>query len=321
MRRPTRLFLTTIATVLLLAAGVSAQRNPPMTEQQRDIEKETYYARFSELRKGPSGEHQRLAYESGREYLKRFEGDKDADARTVRKFVNEYEKVMGDYQIFAAYTAQNYAKTFELGHKSLGLQPENFFVLAVLSEAGYDKAQAGDKSSNTETIDYLRRAVKVLDGAKVSKADPFKSIGMAHGFLNFALGLFVKDQSPLEAAAAFRKAAESDSPYRDDPLVYYRLGVAILKGEFAQVSSEYNEKYGAQRASPEQQAMLERVQKLGGRAIDAYARAIALSTKPEQQPFKTKLVEQLTALYKSFHNNSDTGLNELVTSVLSKPLP
>ena len=76
--------------------------------------------------------------------------------------------------------------------------------------------------------------------------------------------------------------------------------------------------------------MLERIQKLGLQAIDAYARAVALTDParaqgPNQPQFsptaRTKILEQLTALYKSFNNNSDAGLNELVASVLSKPLP
>jgi DNA-binding ferritin-like protein len=66
--------------------------------------------------------------------------------------------------------------------------------------------------------------------------------------------------------------------------------------------------------------MFERVSHLGERAIDAYARAVALSTSPQQQETKNKIFAQLTALYRTFHN-SDAGLNELIATVLSKPLP
>ena len=60
---------------------------------------------------------------------------------------------------------------------------------------------------------------------------------------------------------------------------------------------------------------------LAERAIDAYARAVALSARPEQQDARGKILAQLTTLYKSFHNNSDEGLNELVSGVLAKPIP
>ncbi len=88
----------------------------------------------------------------------------------------------------------------------------------------------------------------------------------------------------------------SNSPYRNDPLIYDRLEIAILKGEFAQVSAEYNEKYGNKEPSPEQKAMFERINHFGERAVDAYARAVALSTSPQQQELKTKILAQLTAL-------------------------
>jgi hypothetical protein len=42
---------------------------------------------------------------------------------------------------------------------------------------------------------------------------------------------------------------------------------------------------------------------------------------PFPPEFRTKVLAQLTALYKSFHNDSDDGLNELISGVLAKPLP
>jgi hypothetical protein len=99
------------------------------------------------------------------------------------------------------------------------------------------------------------------------------------------------------------------------------LGLAILKGEFAQLSTEYNQTFGGKPSSPEQAAMLGRINHLVEQTIDAYARAVAPSTKPEQQAVPTKILGQLTGLYKNFHNNSDEGLEESVASVLSKPMP
>jgi len=67
--------------------------------------------------------------------------------------------------------------------------------------------------------------------------------------------------------------------------------------------------------------MLNRILHLAGQAIDAYARALALSAKPEQQDARGKILAQLTALYKTFNNNSDAGLNDLIAGVLSKSIP
>jgi hypothetical protein len=324
--------LSLLAALVFSAAvpNVCAQRNPPMAEQQRDAEKERYYATFNTYRRIPLQDSQRRAYETAIEYLKRFEGDKDADARTVRQFVIEYERGGIQARLLTTYNSKDYAKTFAIGKPILDRDPENFFVLSIMTEAGFDSGQATKTESLEGTLDYATRALKLLEAGKVTAPDPFKDMGTAHGYLNMVAGTILRDKSPAEAARAFRKAAQSESFYRQDPIIYHRMGIAILRGEFAQLSNEYNEKYGSQQSSPAQQAMLERIQKLGLQAMDAYARAVALTDPartqgPNQPQFspaaRTKILEQLTALYKSLNNNSDTGLNELIATVLSKPLP
>ena len=307
--------------LLFCASTVSGQINPTMTKQYRNEEKESYYAKFQEHKKIPTGEQQRLAYEDAKRYLDRFGGDNDANSQTVRKFVAEYERFIQTHDINAAFGAKNYGRTFEIGRPIVKNDPENFYVLAVLVGAGYANALAGDGSLNAETADYARKAIRLIEDGKVSKPDPIKSMPIAEGFLNYMLGWLIRDQLPVEAAAAFVRAAKIDNPYRANPLTYRLLGVAILKGEFAQMTSEYNEKFGSKPSSPDQTAMLARITALADRAIDAYARAVALSTNPQQQEVRGKMLKQLTALYKNFHNNSDAGLEELISTVLTRPLP
>lgn len=330
------LFLTgTVAALLCMSGSIFAQApttanpnappispiNPTMTSGHMDSEKENLYAKFTDFKRNPNPEEQRFAYPTAKEYLRRWGGETDSETKEVRKWVLEYERAMHERELYAAYNAKDYAKTFEIGRPFIRADPEYFFAFAILTEAGYDNFFAGNSSLNAESAEYARRAIQLLENGKVSKADPFKSMEIARGFLNFALGTFVKDEKPVEAAAAFAKAVKSDSPYRTDPAAYHRLGVSILKGEFAQLSAEYNEKFGGKPASAEQSAMMKRLAHLVERTIDAYARAVALSTKPEQQEARNKILAQLTTLYKNFHNNSDAGLNELIATVLSKPMP
>ena len=327
-----RFLLPAISTALLgltFVGSISAQSpgnpmtpsNPTMVGRHLDDDKEALYAQFNDYKRNPNPEQQRFAYPTAKEYLRRFGGETDRETKEVQKFVAEYERAMHERELYAAYGARNYAKTFELGRPLLKSDPESFFVLGIMAEAGYDSALAGNASLNTETIDYAKRAIRLIEDNKVSKADPFKSMDIARGFLNFALGWFLKDEEPVTAAVAFTKAVQTDSPYRTDPAAYHRLGVSILKGEFNQFSALYNEKFGNKPPSAEQTAMLERIKHLADRAIDAYARAVALSTRPEQQDAKNKILAQLTTLYKNFHNGSDAGLNELISTVLSKPMP
>ena len=305
------------------ASVASAQLTPAptMTGQINDSARDDLYNRFAENKKVPVAERQRLAYEAARDYVKRFNQEGDPHFVEMRKFVTEYERVLHNYELHELYAAKKYPKVFESGRATLKKDAENFYVLATLTQAGYELAQSGDATLNEETVGYARTASTIADSGKLSQPAPFATLDDAKGFLNFVLGWFLRAQSPVEAAEALTKAAKSASRYKDDPLTYNLLGIAILKGEYAHAAADYNTNFGNKPPSPEQEAAWGKLSKLGERVIDAYARAVALSTRPDQAEGKTKMLNQLTSLYKSFHNNSDAGLNDLIASVLSKPLP
>jgi hypothetical protein len=307
--------------IVLLSSVCLAQRNPTMTSQLNDSDREALYARFSENKKVPIAERQKIAYEAARDYVRRYSGEQDSHLGEMRRFVTEYERVMGNFAVHEAFAAGKHAKAFELGRAALEKNPENFYVLATLTQAGYANALRGDPNLNEQAIDAANRALALAESENFTRTDPFANAAEARGFLNFALGYFELTPAPVKAAAALARAAKSGSSYKDNPLTYNLLGIAILKGEYAQVSAEYNSNFGNKPPSPEQQAMLQRIIKLGDRAIDAYARSVALSTKPDQEAARAKMMDQLIKLYKSFHEGSDTGLNELIAGVLAKPLP
>ena len=301
-----------------------------MAAQRYENDKEARYAYISECRKSPNPEQQKRAYQAAKDYLRIYGGDNDYYAKDVKQFLADRDTKLGQVDLYAALDAGKYARMFELGRPLLASQPDNFLVLGLLSEAGYENTLAGNLSLNEETIDYSRRAIKLIEAGKVSKPEPFKDMDTATGFLNNALGSLLKDKSPTEAAAAFSKAVRTKSLYENEPLTFYRLGVVILKGPYAQLSNDYNEKYGAKQSSAEQREALNQLNLLGLRAIDAFARSVALSdpSRPAATgatqftpDFRTKVLAQLTALYKSFHDDSDAGLNDLISGVLAKPIP
>ena len=251
-----RLFVVMVFS-LVAASGALAQTtpttspsNPTMTSGYNDNEKESLYARFTDYKRNPDPTQQKFAYPIAKDYLRRWGGENDPETKEVRRFVLEYERQMHGRELYAAYDAKDYAKVFEVGRPAAKADPENFLALSLMVEAGYDNAVAGKTGFVSEASDYARLAIKLLETGKVTKPDPFKNIEVARGFLNFALGWFVKDDKPAEAAAAFEKAVKADGPYRTDPSAYHRLGVSILKGEFAQLSTQYNEKFGGKPSSP-----------------------------------------------------------------------
>src|SRR5207253_3540761 len=73
---------------------------------------------------------------------------------------------------------------------------------------------------------------------------------------------------------------------------------------------------------PESKLALENINQVLDRVIDAYARAVALAgSDVKYKDLKADAMGRLTDWYKFRHNKSDTGLNEMIASVLSKPLP
>jgi hypothetical protein len=296
--------------------------NPTMAGTRSDNDRESLYAQFNDYKRNPNPEQQRYAYPTAKEFLRIFGGDNTPEVKEVRRWLIEYERQSHQRELYAAYNAKDYAKTFTLGRPLVKNDPEYFYGLAIMTEAGYDNSIAGTKNLDTETAEYAREAIALLEAGKVSKPDPFKNLDTARSFLNYALATMVKDEAPAEAAVAYGKALKvADNPFSKDPIAYHRLGVAIYKGQLAPLSNEYNEKFGGKQSSAEQTAMMYKLMKLSDQAIDAYARAVALMEKPEQKNARTQALAQLTALYKAFHNNSDEGLNDLIAAVLSKPMP
>jgi hypothetical protein len=320
-------FLLTLLALLTLPAVSFGQNpmtpnNPTMAGTRNDSDKESLYATFNDYKRNPNPEQQRNAYPTAKEYLRLFGGENTAEVKEVRTWVVEYERQAHQRELFAAYNAKDYGKTFTLARPMVKNDPEYFFGYAIMAEAGYDNALAGTHNLDADTAEYSRQAIALLDAGKVTKPDPFKTMDLARSFLNYALATMVKDQAPAEAAVAYSRALKTpDNPYSKDPIPYHRLGIAIYSGQLMPLSNEYNEKFGGKQSSADQMAMMQKITKLAGQAIDAYARAVALMDKPEQKDVRAKALGQLTTLYKAFHNGSDEGLNDLIAGVLSKPMP
>src|SRR5215213_10646310 len=173
--RSYRIFIAAIVLIGLVSVA-AAQRNPTMPTQVSDSDKEQLYARFVENKKVPSSDRQRLAYEDAKDYVRRFGNNVDPHLAEVRHFVTEYERVMKNYQLLEAYKAKKYAKAFEIGRATLKKEPQNFYVLATLVEAGYDSAQTGDTTLSEETIGYARSAIDLVDAGKLSTYAPFANV-------------------------------------------------------------------------------------------------------------------------------------------------
>jgi hypothetical protein len=317
---PKQLFSLILAALVLGAFASIALAQETAPTKPQDEEKTELYRKYYEGAKG-GAEQQKVAYEIAREYLKKFGSEEDQYVIAVRKWVAKYEAATRLVDFTQAVNAKDHPKTFAVGSKILEQEPENYAILVQVVNAGFLNSRAGNKSLNTETIALARKTLQLVDSNKVTNPAPMASMDDARGFLNFTLASLLQETAPAEAIAAFRRAVKEGGAYKSDPTTFYLLGAAIYNTEYEPLAKEYSAKYAGKDETPESKAMLEKVNAVANRAIDAMARAVALATKPEQKDLKGKYLAQLTDIYKDFHNNSDAGLNELVATVLTKPIP
>jgi hypothetical protein len=321
--RPQLLNLILAAFLLGAFAPIALAQEATATKPSEE-EKTALYTKYYEGAKG-NAEQKKVAYEVAKEYLKKFGSEEDQYVVAVRKWIAKYEADTAAATRFAefnqAVAAKDHPKTFTAGRQILEQEPENFKVLLQMVNAGLLNARAGNKSLDTETIALARKTIQLVDSKKVTDPAPMASIDDVRGFLNFSLGELLQVAAPAEANAAFLRAIKEGGAYKTDPTTYFLLGATIYNAEYQPLAAEYSAKYTGKDETPESKAMLDRANAIGARATDAMARAVALATKPEYKEAKAKWLAQLTDIYKDFHNNSDAGLNDLIATVLSKPLP
>jgi hypothetical protein len=319
-----QLFSLILAALLLGAFASIALAQETAQTKPSDEEKTELYTKYYEGAKG-NAEQQKVAYEVAKEYLKKFGSEEDQYVVAVRKWVAKYEAATAAVTRFAefnqAVAAKDHPKTFTAGRQILEQEPENFKVLLLMVNAGVLNARAGNKSLDTETIAVTRKTLQLVDSNKVTNPAPMATMEDVRGFLNYSLGSLLEVTAPAEAKAAFLQAIKDGGAYKTDPPTYFQLGATIYNAEYQPLAAEYGEKYTGKDETPESKAMLDKANAIANRAIDAMARAVALATKPEYKDSKAKWLAQLTDIYKDFHSGSDAGLNELIATVLSKPLP
>jgi hypothetical protein len=287
---------------------------------QSQEEKAALYAKFTQNIKGEA-DAQKMAYEQGQEYLRKYGSDNDQYVAYIQRWLARYEKADRENEFNKAFNAKNFARTYEVGRDILRKDGEPFPVIVKLVTTGSLSAEAGNNTFNDEAVALAKRGLELLDTGKITDPKPFANVDDARGFFNFSQGWLMRDKAPAEAVVFLRKAADSDGSYKNDPATYIALALAITNAEYEPLVNEYRAKFAGKDATPESEAMLAKVKTIAERMIDAYARSVALLSKPEQQENRKKVLEDLTEIYKQYHEGSDAGLNDLIANVLKKPLP
>lgn len=252
-------------------------------------------------------------------YLKKWSAAYDKEARKIR-----FQPLL--------YGDKKYAEAFALGKELLAEDPDNLRVLTDLGYSGFHLAAPATKneSFNTDSLNYSRRAIQMIESGKVPESldgkspawSPFKGKDDTLAYLYHGLGRLQLKTNPAEGMTYLIKAVQYDTDLKKEPWEYYFIAAGYETGPYPKMSADYEARFKDKPESPEQKLALANIEQVIDRMIDAYARAVALAgTNPKYAANKTEWLEALTTWYKYRHNASDAGLTEMIASVLSKPLP
>jgi hypothetical protein len=298
-----------------MAAMLAAFAAPAWAQSKEcnDENKAAWYDTFLKNYKGEPPQ-QKIAYDAAKLYLSSCPED-PADqiaAFMKNKFVGPYEAMMKGTSLKKdfeeAVKNKKYADQMRLGKEILATEPDNSNVVIVLGVAGL-----GDESLLSESAQYTKKAIEMIDAGKPPA--PLASKDQALAYLNYTIAKSLLKTSPAEAIPYYLKAARPESDLKKTAQLYTELAGAYGEGPIAKLSEEYKAKYTVE--SPESKLALANINQVIDRQIDALARAAALTTDATN---KKAIMDVLTGLYKD-RNKSEAGLNELIASVLSKPIP
>ena len=301
---------------LFMFAAIVAAFVVPALAQSKDCTDENKTAWYDTFLKNYKGDppQQKIAYDAAKQYLACSSDSGDQYAAYLKRFVDAYDKLHAaqdiNNQFDAAYKNKNYADQIRLGKQILAGDPDNATVNIIMGVAGL-----GDANVLNESSQYAKKAIALIEAGK--PATPYQK-DQALAYLNWNIGKASLSSAPADSITSLIKAAKPETEVKKNPQLYIDLWTAYENGPRAKLTEDYKAKQGPNGTeTPESKLVLENLNQVFDRQIDALARAAALTTNATD---KKAVMDNLTGLYK-FRNKSETGLNELVASVLSKPLP
>jgi len=309
----------TLALLAFPAVAKSLSTDAVAQDQCTDENKTAWYATFRENFKT----EQQKAYDAAKKYLTACSSEDTPQTQYLKRFVDIYEKAQRTTVLQTKLNEKNYPDAFKLGAEILKDEPENMTVLINLGYAGYVTSTAKNNSFNADALNYARKAIQLIESGKTVEAwTPFPNKDEALAFLTYYIGTnSLTSGDPAGALPLLIKAAKFESSLKKSPYTYANIASAYETGSYAKLSEDYKAKFGGKDESPEQKLALENVNQVVDRMIDAYARAVASAgADPKFAADKKVWSESLSGYYKYRHKD-ETGLNELVAGVLSKPLP
>lgn len=212
--------------------------------------------------------------------------------------------------IDALADANQLDQAFAKGSDFLTRNPESIEVLVELVSIGTEQAKKQNTKFVDQSIRYGTQAIALVDANK-KPADfdeatwqQFKTTTVPSLHQSLGLLYMIKGAS-AEAKAQYVKASQV-AP--SDPFNFVMIA-ALMNDEYQAAAKAYQ----TMAAGAPKDAQLKKVEALLDTVIDAYAHAIALSegSAPLAQ-VRQQYLQDLQSYYKYRHNNSTTGMQQLI---------
>ncbi len=304
----------------VLVAQVFAQAQTPAPAACTDEAKAALYTDFTTFRTSDSGK----AYEAGKKYLACSQQE-DQYTAYLKKWVTAYEKeARKSKMVNTLYIDKKYPEALQLGKEIYADEPENVRVIIDLGYGNYlAAANLKNESFNADALTFARKAIQMIESGKAPASwAPFKGKEDTLAYLYDVVGRLSLKDNPAAALGSLIKKAQFETDLKKDPWTYYFIAAAYESGPYTKLSADYKTKFEGKDETPESKLALENINQVVDRMTDAYARAVALAGNDAKYATpKKEWMDGLSTWYKYRNNQSDAGLDGLIASVLSKPLP
>lgn len=284
-----------------------------------DDAKAAWYAEFTANRTKDA----KAAYEAGKKYLTACPTETGPIPDYLKKWTAQYDKDARRLRLADLFVNQKkYPEAMGLAKEILAEDAENVSALTYLGYGGYVVAvTTKNETGNAEAVVNAKKAIQLISSGKTAENWlPFKGKDDALGYLNYSLAYLERTSNPTDALANAIKAAQFESEIKKNSQTYVLIA-QLYEGEYAKQSAEYEKNFKGKDESPESKLAVLNINQIVDRIIDALARAAATAgTDANSQAQKAKWLERAKELY-VFRNKSETGLDQLVATVMSKPLP
>jgi len=209
-------------------------------------------------------------------------------------------------------------EAFGEGASYLAKNGDDVQILSNLTIAGVEQAKKHNPKYVNASRQYGAKAIELFEGNKkpagTDDAVWEKQKNMLPQVYQELAIISLMEQKPAEAQAKLEKAATLNPA---DP-TNYGLLADITEGEYRQ----YAESYQSMPNGKPRDEMLQKATATMDKVIELYARAAALSEgNPVHKQFYDQVMQFLTPYYKYRHNDSTTGLQQLIDKYKSPAKP